>query len=117
MYCHGKRNINKVTSENSKDNCTRGMYASDCTNAAILDGVFSDELKWADVIFHYVKSVPDDKTITNGKAFLEAKLSPHLCCFLLKVLLTTFPFLLFNWQYRIDKHGVVGTVLIDLYTV
>lgn len=45
MYCHGKRNINKVTSENSKDNCTRGMYASDCTNAAILDGVFSDELK------------------------------------------------------------------------
>ena len=41
---------------------------TDCINAAILNGVFPDELKLADVTPLYKKSDPDDKQIIDRSA-------------------------------------------------
>ena len=71
---------------------------TDCTNSAILNGVFPDQLKLAHVKPLYKKSDPEDKTnyrpinvlpslskvhekilCKQLNSFFEAKLSPHLC--------------------------------------
>ena len=99
-------NKNKATSGNiptktlktiARDIC---VPLTDCINSAILNGVFPDELKLADVTPLYKKSDPEDKTnyrpisvlpslskvyekilYKELNPFFETKLSPHLCRF------------------------------------
>ena len=107
---------------------------TDCINSAILNGVFPDELKLADVTPLYKKSDPEDKTnyrpisvlpslskvyekilYKQLNSFFETKLSPHLCGFRSKYSTQhALSNLLFNWQNCLDKSGVVGTILMDL---
>ena len=107
---------------------------TDCINAAILNGVFPDELKLADVTPLYKKSDPEDKTnyrpisvlpslskvyekilYKQLNSFFETKISPHLCGFHQKY--TTqhaLSNLLFNQKNCLDKSEVLGTTSIDL---
>ena len=107
---------------------------TDCINSAILNGVFPDKLKLADVTYLYKKSDPEDKTnyrpisvlpsrskvyekrlYKQLNSFSETKLSPHLCEFSLRFSTQhAFSKLLFNWQNYLDKSGVAATILMDL---
>ena len=101
-----KLNKNKVTSGNiptktlqtiARDICSP---ITDSINSAILNGVFSVELKLADVTPLYKKSDPEDKTnyrptsalpslskiyeeilYKQLNSFFKTKFSPHLCRF------------------------------------
>ena len=128
---------NKATSGNiptktlkpiTRDIC---VPLTDCINSAILNGVFPDELKLADVTPLYKKSDPEDKTnyrpisvlpsLSNAyekilckqlNSFFETKLSPHLCGFRSRCSTqNALSNLLFNWQNCSDKSG---TILMDL---
>ena len=116
-------NKNKATSGNiptktlktiARDIC---VPLTDCINSAILNGVFPDELKLADVTPLYKKSDPEDKTnyrpisvlpslskvyekilYKQLNSFFETKLSPHLCGFRSKYSTQhALSNLLFNW--------------------
>ena len=131
---------NKATSGNiltktlkaiARDIC---VPLTDCINSAILNGVFPDELKLADVTHLYKKSDPEDKTnyrpisvlpsLSNVyekrlykqlNSFFETKLSPHISGFRSRYSTQhALSELLFNWQNCLDKSGVAGTILMDL---
>ena len=52
---HSLKNLNAIAHDIN-------AFLSDCINSAILNGVFPDELKLADVTPLYKKSDPEDKT-------------------------------------------------------
>ena len=99
-----------------------------------MSGVFSDELKLADMTPLYKKSDTEDKTYywpvsvlpslskvyekilhKQLNSFFETKLSPHLCGLRSKYSTQhALSNLLFNWQNCEDKSGVVATILMDL---
>ena len=106
---------------------------TDRINSAILNGVFPDELKLADLTPLYKKRYPEDKRnyrlisvlpyypksmkkyYKQLKSSFETKPSPHLCEFRSRYSTQhALSNLLFNWQNCLDKSGVVGTILIDL---
>ena len=107
---------------------------TDCINSGILNGIFPDELKLADVTPIYKKSDPDDKVnyrpisilpslskiyekviYKQLNSFFETKLSALLCGFRSKYSTQhALSNLLFDWQSCLDKSGVVGTILMDL---
>ena len=99
-------NKNRTTSGNiptkTLQTITRDIFSplTDCINSAILNGVFSVELKLADVTPLYKKCDPKDKTnyrptsalpslskvyeeilYKQLNSFLRTKFSPHLCRF------------------------------------
>ena len=101
-----KLNKNKVTSGNIPSKTLQTIARDICSpitdsiNSAILNGVFSVELKLADVTPLYKKSDPEDKTnyrptsalpslskvyeeilYKQLNSFFKAKFSPHLCRF------------------------------------
>ena len=107
---------------------------TDCINSGILNGIFPDELKLADVTPIYKKSDPDDKVnyrpisilpslskiyekviYKQLNSFFETKHSALLCGFRSKYSTQhALSNLLFDWQSCLDKSGVVGTILMDL---
>ena len=107
---------------------------TDCINSAILNGVFPDELKLADVTPLYKKSDPEDKAnyrpisvlpslskvyektlYKQLNSFFNTKLSPHLCRFRSRYSTQhALSNLLFNWQNCLGKSGVVSTIPMDL---
>ena len=101
-----KLNKNKVTSGNIPSKTLQTIARDICSpitdsiNSAILNGVFSVELKLADVTPLYKKSDPEDKTnyrptsalpslskiyeeilYKQLNSFFKTKFSPHLCRF------------------------------------
>ena len=106
---------------------------TDRINSAILNGVFPDELKLADLTPLSKKRYPEDKRnyrlisvlpyypksmkkyYKQLKSSFKTKPSPHLCEFRSRYSTQhALSNLLFNWQNCLDKSGVVGTILIDL---
>ena len=87
---------------------------------AILNGVFPDNLKLADVKPLYNKSDPDDKTyyqliIVNYPKSMKKRYQKQNLFFERKYNTQhALSNLLFNWQSCLDKSGVVGTILMDL---
>ena len=85
---HSLKNLNAIAHDIN-------AFLSDCINSAILNGVFPDELKLADVTPLYKKSDPEDKNKRpigalpslskpyekllhkQLNSFFEIKLSPH----------------------------------------
>ena len=116
----------------SSNICSNAL--TDCINNAINDCVFPTELKCADVTPIFKKDCRTEKSnyrpisilpvlskvferimydqINN---FIKSKLSPYLCGFRKKYNTQHALFhLLKNWQTCLDKHGYVGTLLMDL---
>ena len=133
-------NKNKATSGNIPTKTLKAIVQdicvplTDCINSAILNGVFSDEMKLADVTPLYKKSGPEDKTnyrpisvfpslskvyekilYKELNSFFKTKVSPYLCGFRTRYRTQhALSNLLFNWQNCLDKSGVVGTILMNL---
>ena len=131
-------NKNKTTSTNiptkTLKTIARDIYVplTDCINSDILNSVFPDELKLADVKPLYKKSdktnhqpisilpplskVHEKMLCKQLNPFFETKLSSHLCgsCsrYSTQLALSNFSF---NWQNCLEKSGVVGTILMDLF--